>query len=72
MVDPPRDWPSSPEACYRGYGGASGSWEGFVRGTPDGAYGTHPAVEANAAHYQRQSHELMFKGRKKKITSELY
>ena len=47
MADPPWDRPSSPEACYRGCGGASGSWEGFGRRTPDGAYGTRPAAEAS-------------------------
>lgn len=51
MVDSLWDRPSSPEACYCGLGGASGSWEEFARRTPDGAYGTHPAVEASTAHY---------------------
>lgn len=54
LVDPPWDWPCSPEACYCGCGGASGSWEGFVRRTPDGAYGTHPAVEVSTVHYQTE------------------
>ncbi len=67
MADPPWDRPSSPEACYRGCGGASGSWEGFARRTPDGAYGTHPAVEANTAHYQTESKYCMFKGKKDKL-----
>lgn len=51
VVDSLRDPPRSPEACYCGGGGALGSWEAFVRRTPDGAYGTHPAAEANTAHY---------------------
>ncbi len=55
MADPPWDLPSSPEACYHGCGGASGSWEEFVRRTPDGAYGTRPAVETSTAHYQTES-----------------
>lgn len=46
VVDSPRDLPGSPEACYRGCGGAWGSWEEFARRTPDGAYGTRPAVGA--------------------------
>lgn len=52
MADPPRDGLSSPEACYCGCEGALGSWEGFVRRTPNGAYGTRPAVEANTVQYQ--------------------
>lgn len=58
--DPPWDQRRSPEACYRGCGAASGSWEGFWRHTPDGAYGTHPAAEASAAHYLTQSKCCMF------------
>ena len=70
--DPPWDRPSSPEACYRGCGGASGSWEGFVKGTPDGAYGTHPAVKANAAHYQGQSRVQRRKKKKDHFLSSFF
>ena len=63
--DPPWDRPSSPEACYHGCGGASGSWEEFAKRTPDGAYGTHPAVGPNTAHYQAESKCFMFKEEKR-------
>ena len=36
-----------------------------MRHTPDGACGTHPAVEANSAHYQKESMFYMIKERKK-------
>lgn len=54
-ADPPWDLLRSPETCYCSCGEASGSWEGFWRHTPDGAYGTHPAVETRTAHYLPES-----------------
>ena len=60
VANPPWDRQRSPEACYCGCRVALGSWEGFVRRTRDGAYGTHPAVEANTAHYLTESEYCMF------------
>lgn len=54
-VDPPWDLASSPGACCCGCGGASGSWGVCVRHIPDGACGTRPAVEGNAAQCQTES-----------------
>lgn len=50
----------SPEVCYCGCGWALGSWVGFARHTPGGAYGTHPAVEAITAHYCTESRSVNF------------
>lgn len=47
------DWPTSPEACYYGEG-ALGSWEEYVRHIPDGAYGTHPAVDDGILHLKKE------------------